>query len=217
MAKPGTRYEWDTNGTNVSAPTAGHQSDGYATDEVPASDEWNGLFANWSAWLDYLESGAFEGDHTIDGKIAASGNISTDADLDVDGSVTVGGDIDVTGDISYTDESHGTKTLFMSMAGASVVNTAPDGSFNQSLTSTSSPWSASKAIPLPAGTRITAIDVLGDLGPTAKAIVTNGATGMSTEPTLPVTLGAFESLTAYVSGSSNGQTIHSVSVTYDRP
>ncbi|HEY3802247.1 MAG TPA: hypothetical protein VGL61_06545 [Kofleriaceae bacterium] len=54
--KPSPLYNWDTAGTNVIAPTSGHQTSGFATDEVPASSEFNGLWANWGdelAWLDY--------------------------------------------------------------------------------------------------------------------------------------------------------------------
>ncbi len=36
--------EWDNNSTHLIDPVAGHKNDGYGTNEVPASDELNGLF-----------------------------------------------------------------------------------------------------------------------------------------------------------------------------
>jgi microcystin-dependent protein len=47
------RYEWDNNDTNTAAPTAPHVTDGYVFQEVPASNEINGLF---KTILDRLKS-----------------------------------------------------------------------------------------------------------------------------------------------------------------
>lgn len=98
MPKPATRYDWDTNGTHVVAPTAGHQSDGYAADEIPASDEWNGLFANWSAWLEYLEGGAFEGASSFDNTLGVTGLLTADGGIDCNGAADVSSDLTVGGD-----------------------------------------------------------------------------------------------------------------------
>lgn len=55
MSAPSILYTWGV--TAVVAPTSGHQTNGYANDEVPGSSEWNTRDNNWSQWLTYL-SGA---------------------------------------------------------------------------------------------------------------------------------------------------------------
>jgi hypothetical protein len=57
--KPATLYAWDSSGTHIVVPTSGHQSNGWANNEVPGSGETNGLQQNWwqeLAWLDYQVS-----------------------------------------------------------------------------------------------------------------------------------------------------------------
>ena len=52
--KPTLAATWDSNGTNVIAPTSGHKDDGFAVDEVPSSSEVNGqlkLIGEWTEWL----------------------------------------------------------------------------------------------------------------------------------------------------------------------
>lgn len=52
--KPTNAATWDSNSTNLIAPTAGHKTDGFAVDEVPSSSEVNGqlqLIGNWTNWL----------------------------------------------------------------------------------------------------------------------------------------------------------------------
>ena len=52
--KPSTHAEWDTNGTNLSPTTAGHKSDGWATNEIPTSAEfnhWQKQVSDWTKWL----------------------------------------------------------------------------------------------------------------------------------------------------------------------
>lgn len=52
--KPTNAATWDSNSTNLIAPTAGHKTDGFAVDEVPSSSEVNGqlkLLGEWTAWL----------------------------------------------------------------------------------------------------------------------------------------------------------------------
>lgn len=56
MPKPVTTYTWDTNATNVSQPSAGLRSDGYATDDIPTSANWNYQMNSVYQWLSYLET-----------------------------------------------------------------------------------------------------------------------------------------------------------------
>jgi hypothetical protein len=54
MAKPTVYAQWDTNSTNLSAPTSGHKTDGWAVGEVPTSTEMNGwmrIVSDYTAWL----------------------------------------------------------------------------------------------------------------------------------------------------------------------
>ena len=59
VPKPTTVPVWDTTLANLIAPTAGHQSAGYANSEVPASNETNGqlnLQGQWHAFANALAS-----------------------------------------------------------------------------------------------------------------------------------------------------------------
>lgn len=52
--KPSVHAEWDTNGTNISPTTAGHKANGYATNEIPTSAEFNDWMkqvSDWTKWL----------------------------------------------------------------------------------------------------------------------------------------------------------------------
>ena len=58
MPAPPVLPEWDSDETHVTATTAGHKSDGYVSDEIPASDEmnyWMNLVYVWIAWLKNLK------------------------------------------------------------------------------------------------------------------------------------------------------------------
>lgn len=52
--KPTNAAPWDTTLTNLIAPTAGHQANGFAVNEVPSSSEINGQLHRiglWTTWL----------------------------------------------------------------------------------------------------------------------------------------------------------------------
>jgi hypothetical protein len=54
MAQPVALPLWDTTQANVSAPTGGHKSNGYANSEIPTSGELNSWMNNvylWFVWL----------------------------------------------------------------------------------------------------------------------------------------------------------------------
>jgi hypothetical protein len=55
MTKPVTPATWDSNGTNLSAPTAGHMTDGYAVNEVPTSTELNGQLQRIGLWTEFID------------------------------------------------------------------------------------------------------------------------------------------------------------------
>lgn len=57
-AKPTLTAPWDTTSTNLIAPTAGHQANGFAVNEVPSSSEINGQLkrlGDWTVWLNEAE------------------------------------------------------------------------------------------------------------------------------------------------------------------
>jgi hypothetical protein len=56
MAAPSVYPDWDTNLTNTTAIASGHTTDGYDTDEVPDSDEFNQWMAYVGLWIRYLGS-----------------------------------------------------------------------------------------------------------------------------------------------------------------
>lgn len=56
MARPTQLATWDTNRTHVSTVTSGHRTDGYGTDEIPASDEFNDHLNFIGQWVSYLDA-----------------------------------------------------------------------------------------------------------------------------------------------------------------
>ena len=59
-AKPATLPVWDSNKTNVTTPSGGQQTDGYATNAMPPSGIWNFLFGWITSWLSYLSDGIIQ-------------------------------------------------------------------------------------------------------------------------------------------------------------
>lgn len=52
--KPTTYAQWDSNGTNLTATTSGHKTDGWANNEIPTAGEfndWQKQVADWMKWL----------------------------------------------------------------------------------------------------------------------------------------------------------------------
>lgn len=84
--KPSSYAQWDSNGTNVSAVTAGHKTDGYATNEVPTSAEWNAHFKLIGEWTQWLLDGA--ADATVTSKALSDGSNN---DLDLTGTASLAG------------------------------------------------------------------------------------------------------------------------------
>jgi hypothetical protein len=52
--KPAVEPEWDKNLTHTTATSATHKNDGYGSNEVPASDQWNYLFNLLYQWVHWL-------------------------------------------------------------------------------------------------------------------------------------------------------------------
>lgn len=100
MAKPTTLPAFNTGAANRTEPHANKKILGWIRGEKPASSYMNWLFYWIYAWVAYLNAGALEGNHSIDGDLDITG------DLSVDGGATVGGDLHVTGDLT-----HGERTL----------------------------------------------------------------------------------------------------------
>ncbi len=95
--KPTNDAIWDSNGTNLIAPTGGHKTDGFAVNEVPSSSEINGQLQRIGLWTKWLLDGDL-GDLTFDnitvtGATTYTGTVdysltanTNDADLMGDGS-----------------------------------------------------------------------------------------------------------------------------------
>lgn len=88
MGKPVILYQFDTAGTHVVTPTSGHQTDGYASSEIPGSGETNGFFMNWTAWLAYLQSGNMEGAWTFAGTVEFEVGVQFDSTAVFEAGVT---------------------------------------------------------------------------------------------------------------------------------
>lgn len=59
-AKPATLPVWDSNKTNVTTPTGGEQTDGYAVNAVVSSGIFNFLFGWITSWVVYLADGIIQ-------------------------------------------------------------------------------------------------------------------------------------------------------------
>lgn len=100
-SKPTTVPIFDTNGTNMVAPSGSRISDGYPTNAIPTSAEfnyhlhWQGL---WTKWLD-------DGDCTFH-NLTASGDAHVDGDFSVDQDVAIAGDAAVSGSLTVTHDVH---------------------------------------------------------------------------------------------------------------
>ncbi len=81
MSKPASTADWDTNSTHLLAPTAGHKTDGYAANEVPASNELNGQLHLIGLWIAYLNAAI------IDGNLEVSGTLKVDSTTEFVGAV----------------------------------------------------------------------------------------------------------------------------------
>lgn len=79
--KPSVHAEWDTNGTNMSATSSGHKSDGWANNEVPTAAEFNHWQNQVSAWTEWLFDGDIDvNDLLVGGTLGVTG-ASTLADV----------------------------------------------------------------------------------------------------------------------------------------
>ncbi len=72
--KPSTTPNWDSNDINLSLPTTSHQNNGFQTNEIPSSSEFNGLFNLLCAWINYLAAGAAPG--TFQARLSASSTLA---------------------------------------------------------------------------------------------------------------------------------------------
>ncbi len=116
MAKPTTVPGWNTDGSNRTNPGAGKRATGWAPGERPPANYFNWLLHWLGAWAEYLDAGALEGDHSIDGAldvtggVTSAGTIHADGDLTADGEITAGSgrNVVVTGNGDFV---HGDKVL----------------------------------------------------------------------------------------------------------
>lgn len=77
--KPSAPATWDSNSTNLIAPTSGHKTDGYAIDEVPSSTEINGQLKLIGDWTKYIDDGDIElHDVDITGTLEVEGKTTLD-------------------------------------------------------------------------------------------------------------------------------------------
>lgn len=125
MAKPIHLPTFDTNLTNSVEPVSGRKTDGWATNDIPTSANFNWLFAYIYLWIKWVDDGIWScvsleittGDLTLNaGKIVADnnlsdhvlgptqidGNLTVNFDASVGGDLAVGDDLAVTGDLTVT-------------------------------------------------------------------------------------------------------------------
>lgn len=81
-AKPTNTYAWNTGAANRAEPLAGKKVLGWVRGEKPASSFFNWLFNGFHTWINYLNDGAFEGDHSIDGDLAVTGDLTVDGTIE---------------------------------------------------------------------------------------------------------------------------------------
>lgn len=88
MAKPVKLPQWDTNLTNSVEPVSGRKTDGYATNDVPASSNLNFLFAYIYLWLKWVDDGVWTAvSLVLSGTFSSRGITSTG--IDGDGSIAL--------------------------------------------------------------------------------------------------------------------------------
>lgn len=87
--KPTLRPDWDTNQTHTTAPLAGHVTDGWASSEIPASDELNEWMRRAGLWTKWLDDGdlAFAGLVMSTKQVAIANASQNDLDLGTAGAI----------------------------------------------------------------------------------------------------------------------------------
>lgn len=74
--KPTILPEWNTGGTNRTAPSPTRKLLGFLLGERPPSGYFNELFFRTYKWLEYLKDGAFSGNHSITGDLNVTGALT---------------------------------------------------------------------------------------------------------------------------------------------
>lgn len=169
--KPAALATWDSNGTNSTPPTGGHQLNGYAVNEIPTSTELNGwmsLQGGWSSFVNdiFTPGGPANGDMNI-GNGAGAGGTITAAGL-ITGNAGVAAGVNqhmfVTGTGLY---KHGLQTIEVPLAVPITGVFNPGAGFCLSFSGGSANTMAMAPFVLPIGKRILAI----------RAVIQDGATG----------------------------------------
>lgn len=83
MAKPAQLPEWGTDQSNEVEPTAGQKTTGWTPNQTAVSSYFNWLLRIIYEWLAYLNAGALEGNHSIDGTLDVTGVVTATAGVDV--------------------------------------------------------------------------------------------------------------------------------------
>lgn len=118
-AKPASTPRWADGGSaEVTEPASGKKDIGWLSAERPPAQYFNWLFNLIYQWMEYLDDGAFTGDHSIAGALTLTGG-ANGAKLEVNAAdrLTVRNQADsANGDVEYADDHHGTKTLVIPAA-----------------------------------------------------------------------------------------------------
>jgi hypothetical protein len=109
LPKPSTVFAWATDSAysggdedgeaNKIAPTSGKRAEGWEPGEEPAPEVLNDVLNHIGQWIEYLDSGFFEGDVQVDGDLYVLEGLNVSeasslADVIVDGDVVLtGGDV----------------------------------------------------------------------------------------------------------------------------
>lgn len=145
--KPGSLPTWDTTLANVSAITAGHQTNGFLANAMPTSGELNTLFNFYYLWCQYLSDGNFQGTATFSSTLGVTGLITAT------GGITCAANTHVT--VSGTGlYKHGTQTLVIPLIPNYQGGTTPNNTISLPAATSEVVWFI-----LPVGKRVTAVRV----------------------------------------------------------
>ena len=81
MAKPSALPTWNTSGTNRTEPSPTDKAAGWGLNSDGVSSWMNWWMHTAYLWAAYVDSGALEGDHSIDGNLDVTGDVRANGDL----------------------------------------------------------------------------------------------------------------------------------------
>ncbi len=212
-AKPSTLPEWNTGGTNRTAPSPTRKVLGWLLGERPAGGYFNHL-AYWTfKWLEYLKDGALSGNHSITGDLNVTGALTGTGILKHGDRVKSACVIDglYNGALSWNTSN----AYAASSAAGEVWKSVPFTVGDRIKTATATVYGNSSVI-----ATVELLIVKAD-GTTVFAVVGSTPAAAWSQTTAGVainyTLAAGDAVYVHVAFDATGGRVKNVSVTYDRP